>query len=118
MALTSQRGTLICAVALAATAGCSFKLAKPPPPPSTWPPAPARPWDAERCQTSMVPPISDTLAFAGLNTVAILERHAASEITPLAFALVSIPVAVSAIYGYISASECRRYQRRFDPPQH
>src|SRR4051812_48313268 len=117
MALTSQRATLLCAAALAAAAGCSFKLAKPPPPPSTWPAAPARPWDQERCQPSFVPPIADTAAFAGLSSVAILERHASTSITPLAFGLVAIPAAVSAVYGYISAAECRHYQRRFDLPR-
>jgi hypothetical protein len=60
--------------------------------------------------------VADTVAFVVLNGIAFLERDTAIRATPIIFSLASIPVAISAIYGYVVTAECRHYRSLFDAP--
>ena len=94
--------------------GCSFRVVRPPPPPEEWPSAPKHGSPEARCTDSLFPPAADTTAVVVLDSVAFIERNAQSRPTPIILALSSIPVAISAIYGYIVVAECRRYHRLYD----
>jgi hypothetical protein len=99
-----------------APAGCSFRLAVPPPAPGEWP-RPGQPHGPqERCTPSVVPPLLDTTATAVLLGAAYAETRFPSRWPPITLGVASIPVAISAVYGYIVAVECRRYQRLFLEP--
>lgn len=99
-----------------ATAGCSFRVVMPPPPPSEWPRAQVRGTPEERCTSSITPPVIDTAAGTLLAGLAVLERNARTEITPIALGAAALPAFASAIYGFIMTAECRRYQGRFNAP--
>jgi len=113
MNVTCKRALAVGLLALA-FGGCSFKLVMPPPPPSEWPSAPTNVAPLERCTSSPFPPMVDTGAAVVLDTLAIVERNAKTQVTPIIFAAASLPVIASAIYGFVVSAECRRYQRLFE----
>jgi hypothetical protein len=101
---------------LGALAGCSFKLAKPPPPPDEWPPHPIPPGAREeRCTPSLLPPVFDTAAVVLLGGLAFIERNSSGR-GSLILLGAALPVGASAVYGYGSAVACRRYLRWIAPP--
>src|SRR5262245_36999328 len=107
--------TFLAGALLLALAGCSFRVAVRPPAPSEWP-APGHPVSApERCTPALTPPVLDTIAMVLLLGLAYVERDAGSRWTPIALGVAAIPAGVSAGYGYVVATECRRYLRRFAP---
>jgi hypothetical protein len=124
---------LAAGLALAVCAGgCSFKFAKPPPPASTWP-NPVTPNSSEEgCRTTVGPPTVDLIAAGVFGTIAFVERDAITYKSDPYSKGTAIPVpddfargialtlgvgalaaAASAVYGYVSASRCARYQDLF-----
>jgi hypothetical protein len=94
--------------------GCSFKLVRPAPAPADWP-NPVVPSSSQQgCTASLAPPAADTAIFGGLAGVAVLERHAGSTAITAGLALSSIPFLVSAVYGYVTTANCRRYDHLFN----
>ncbi|HVX93616.1 MAG TPA: hypothetical protein VHK47_01800 [Polyangia bacterium] len=103
----------ILAAALASSAGCSFAKMQPAPPPATWP-DPVTPSSSEtRCTASFGPPIVDSVAGVTLGTIGYFERNSGSPQIALIFGLGAIPYLASAVYGYINADRCHRYQSLF-----
>jgi hypothetical protein len=43
-----------------------------------------------------------------------VERNSGSQIVTLGLAVAAVPFLVSAVYGYVEADRCRRYQGRFN----
>ena len=96
------------------TTGCSFRLMRPAPPPSTWPDPVVPSSSEEKCTETEGPPVADTVLVGGLGTLTYLERNAGSQTVTLGLAVVAVPFLVSAIYGYVEASRCHRYHARFN----
>ena len=48
-----------------------------------------------------------------LASLTFVERHAGATWTPYALGVVTVPVGISAGYGYGAVHECRRYRGRF-----
>jgi hypothetical protein len=89
----------------------------PAPPPSTWP-NPVTPSSSEaRCTPSLGPPIIDTVAAGTLGTIAYAERDSGAQTIAAIFAVGSVAYLASAIYGYVNAPRCRRYQSLFHPDE-
>jgi hypothetical protein len=99
-----------------AAGACSFRLATPPPPPSEWPRAGHTDVQRERCTSSLVPPIVDTVATGAVATAAILERDVHVSWVPITLGVAALGPAISAVYGYIVTAECRHYERQFEAP--
>lgn len=103
----------ILAAALASGAGCSFAKMHPAPPRATWP-NPVTPNSSEsRCTPSFGPPIVDTVAGLTFGTIGYFERNSGSPQIALIFGVSAIPYLASAVYGYINADRCHRYQAIF-----
>ena len=116
----AARGTLravVTAAVISALAGCSYKLAVPPPPPAEWPPHPLPhgTWQ-EFCRPSVTPPLLDTIAVVLLGSLAYIERDSAGGKASIILVGASLPVAASGVYGYGSAVACRRYHNWMQAP--
>jgi hypothetical protein len=108
-----SRVAALCLAALAS--GCSFRIMRPAPPASEWP-NPVLPSSSQlECTDSFAPPIGDTGVTAALGTIATLERHSGSPAVTAGIGLAAIPFLISAIYGYVEAIQCHRYDARFTP---
>jgi hypothetical protein len=100
-------------IGLLLSGACSFRVVVRPPPPEDWPP-PGRPASMrERCSRSLLPPLLDTAVAVILFGAAYIERHADARIAPIALGVGGVPPAISAGYGFVIATECRRYERLF-----
>ena len=98
-----------------ASAGCSFKIVRPPPARSEWP-VNVTSHDSELgCTSTPAPPIVDGLFFATGATLAYVERNSGTPSLAIGIGLASVPFLISAIYGAINVSACRGYQARFRP---
>jgi hypothetical protein len=108
---------LAAALVALALGGCSFRLALPPPPPSEWPSASKHVDSMERCTPWLFPPIADTAIALLFGSLVYLERNASTPLVPVGLAVTTVAIGTSAGYGYIVATECRRYQRLFATPE-
>ena len=95
--------------------GCSFRVVKPAPPPSTWP-DPVRADSSEQaCTDSIGLPVVDTIIGGSLGTLTYIERDAGSRLITIGIGVATVPYLASAIYGYIQTARCRHYKSRFRP---
>lgn len=86
----------------------------PAPPRREWP-DPVVPSSSEsRCTDVLALPIADTIVGTSLGTLSYLERHSGSPEITIGLGVGAIPPLVSAVYGYVQTSRCRRYRALFD----
>jgi len=93
--------------------GCSFRIVKPPPAPSTWPDPVSADSSEQRCTETIGLPIVDTVIGGSLGTLTYIERDAGSRLITIGIGVATVPYLASAIYGYIQTARCRHYKSRF-----
>src|SRR5215831_4521737 len=103
------------AVAVAGS-GCSFKLLRPAPPRSEWPNPVLPSSSEERCTDSVLPPVGDATFGAIFGGLSYIERNSGAPQIAIGLGVAAVPLLVSAVYGFVTVSRCRSYEKLFIDP--